>query len=543
MLYVFNQPIALPCDSEGNFLPPGALPPPRPVPVQGDWTPFDSEVQFMLAELLYRRAEVSATNINTLLEIWAQSLAEANQPAPFKSHEHMHAKIDASVLGDVPWQCFVVNLSADVDDHSPEWMRASYEVWYRDPDVVVTNMLSNPDFAGQFDLRPYINLDARGKRRWSNVMSGNIAWRHSVWRSLLSADVLMGTSGAWCTTSSLSSQTTLEQAMLTGIVQGWCPKCTVLSGGLELHAGCRTPSLTNKLIHLIDTKTLWTDYGINSGIVPFTSDFPRADIYEMISPDILHQVIKGTFKDHLVTWIGHYLSIEHGKTRGDAIMDDIDRRIAAVPPFPGLHRFPQGRRFKQWTGDDSKALMKVYLPAIVGHVPEEIVMCLSAFLDACYIIRRNDINSNVLSDLDAALGRFSDLHEHSLVHYWRQVEDFGAPGGLCSSITESRHITTVKKPWCPFQSLRSPGSDVTAGHAPLRYTSHPHVPERSRLNGNDSEGEDEDEGPVEGDIVMGHVTLARMYARQYPRDIDETFSAHRRAKSPLPDAGGCFLNS
>ena len=34
--------------------------------------------------------------------------------------------------------------------------------------------------------------------------------------------------------------------------------------------------------------------------------------------------------------------------------------IAAVPLFPGLRRFPQGRGFKQWTGDDSKALMKVH---------------------------------------------------------------------------------------------------------------------------------------------------------------------------------------
>ena len=39
---------------------------------------------------------------------------------------------------------------------------------------------------------------------------------------------------------------------------------------------------------------------------------------------------------------------------------DIDfTRISAVPPFPGLRRFPDGRDFAQWTGDDSKALMKV----------------------------------------------------------------------------------------------------------------------------------------------------------------------------------------
>lgn len=52
---------------------------------------------------------------------------------------------------------------------------------------------------------------------------------------------------------------------------------------------------------------------------------------------------------------------------------NIHRRIAAVPPFPGLRRFPEGRGFKQWTGDDSKALMKVRLVFVwlsgiyVGH--------------------------------------------------------------------------------------------------------------------------------------------------------------------------------
>lgn len=33
--------------------------------------------------------------------------------------------------------------------------------------------------------------------------------------------------------------------------------------------------------------------------------------------------------------------------------------IAIVPAFSGLRRFADGRGFKQWTGDDSKALMKV----------------------------------------------------------------------------------------------------------------------------------------------------------------------------------------
>lgn len=59
---------------------------------------------------------------------------------------------------------------------------------------------------------------------------------------------------------------------------------------------------------------------------PFTDDFPRADIHELLSPDLLHQLIKGTFKDHLVSWVEKYLIATHGQTRANEILADIDRR-------------------------------------------------------------------------------------------------------------------------------------------------------------------------------------------------------------------------
>ena len=44
-----------------------------------------------------------------------------------------------------------------------------------------------------------------------------------------------------------------------------------------------------------------------------------------------------------------------------SIIPQLLSRITLVPLFPGLRRFKQGQNFQQWTGNDSKAFMKVSL--------------------------------------------------------------------------------------------------------------------------------------------------------------------------------------
>jgi len=99
-----------------------------------------------------------------------------------------------------------------------------------------------------------------------------------------------------------------------------------------------------------------------------------------------------------------------------------------------------------------------------GYVHVDIIKTLNTFLDFCYIAHQNVLTEDSLNALDTALRRFHNYREifrvsgvcpdgfslprqHSLKHYHQHIKNFGAPNSLCSSITESKHITTVKKPW------------------------------------------------------------------------------------------------
>ncbi|KAG2118670.1 uncharacterized protein F5147DRAFT_742178 [Suillus discolor] len=251
-----------------------------------------------------------------------------------------------------------------------------------------------------------------------------------------------------------------EQCLLASIVQQWCAKCTARRKHFDEEDIMITPRshcLTKALIEALTSGELWEEYGIADNILPFTASFPQADIHELLAPDLLHQVIKGAFEDHLV-------EITYGKRRSKKILAEIDRRIAIVPSFPGLRRFPQGRDFNQWTGDDSKALMKVYLAAISGLIPDQMVHTIAVFMDFCYIVRCPYLDEADLAALDDSLqhfyqdrsifeetgvcpNRISLPHQHALKHYHQLIILFGAPNGLCSSITKSKHIDAVKEPW------------------------------------------------------------------------------------------------
>ncbi|KAF9007427.1 hypothetical protein BDQ17DRAFT_1388955 [Cyathus striatus] len=545
------------CDKEGHDLPDGS--PPLPIPADpeiGESTPaypFGSAEEFELADLLFKKIQMSASDINSLMDIWAR-FNDQNTPK-------LYDTIDSIPLGNILWQAFTVEYSGDIPDNAPSWMSQPYEVWFHDPLSVMEAQFGNSGLAKEIDFAPKQIKGKDGQRQYCDFMSGNWAWNqadeiardHPDTHGSVFAPVILGSDKTTVSVATGQNEYYLlyaslgnvqnhvrrahrdavavigflsipkthkqhaksaafrkfqrqlfhsslryilgalkpwmeepkitrcsdgyfyrviyglgpyiadypEQCLLVCIVSGWCAQCTAFPKDLDNdeNACLRSYDHTAETYIAADGKLtkLLDGYGIIADILPFTDDFPRADIYELLAPDILHQIIKGTFKDHLVDWVIKYIYDTHDtKQEAQCILDEIDKRIDVVPPFPGLHNFNQGRDFKQWTGDDSKALMKVFLPAIVGLVPDQVVHTLAAFLEFCYLVQHSIINEKTLLQIDHTREIFIETgvrdtislpRQHSVVHYRWLIQQFGAPNGLCSSITESKHIKAVKEPW------------------------------------------------------------------------------------------------
>ena len=123
---------------------------------------------------------MSAGNIDILMDLWALNMAKHDDLGPFLSYQQMYATIDNIKQGDAWWKSFRTSYAGGLGPNAPNWQLEDYKVWFRDLDIVIQNMLDNPDFDNQFDYAPYVELDKAGQRRWNEFMSGNFSWRHAV---------------------------------------------------------------------------------------------------------------------------------------------------------------------------------------------------------------------------------------------------------------------------------------------------------------------------------------------------------------------------
>jgi len=66
-----------------------------------------------MAEFLFQHVQMSAGNINMLLQLWAAGVATYDDSEPPSiNHGDIYDRIDAIPLGDVPWQQFDISYTS-----------------------------------------------------------------------------------------------------------------------------------------------------------------------------------------------------------------------------------------------------------------------------------------------------------------------------------------------------------------------------------------------------------------------------------------------
>ncbi|KAG1897043.1 uncharacterized protein F5891DRAFT_1130084 [Suillus fuscotomentosus] len=127
-----------------------------------------------------------------------------------------------------------------------------------------------------------------------------------------------------------------EQCLVACMKKSFCPKCRVHrdNRGEPLDSLLRDPDwMMTILEHKRSGRRVaaYTREGLHPVYHPFWADLPHANIFASVMLDILHQLHKGVFHDHLLKWCTDIA--------GEA---QIDERYRTMTNYPGLRYFSKG---------------------------------------------------------------------------------------------------------------------------------------------------------------------------------------------------------
>ncbi|KAG8737616.1 hypothetical protein FRC10_008018 [Ceratobasidium sp. 414] len=255
-----------------------------------------------------------------------------------------------------------------------------------------------------------------------------------------------------------------EQVTIACVRESRCPICWVPTeerGGLSKEYPLRDRRRTIDALG-----DHWNGYSRtinNLGIRPtrpFWIDLPHVNISTCLAPDLLHQLNKGVFGDHIIKWSTALLG-----------QNEMDRRTKGMPRFQKLRHFTRGISvISSWTGKEAKALGSTFLSVIAGYDNPKLVIAVRAILDFMYRAHQLELSEDDLAAMDHDLSEFHRVKDvfinprvrhlvkseghfnlipkiHMLMHYTYLIRELGAPNGYNTEITERLHIDCVKEPW------------------------------------------------------------------------------------------------
>ncbi|KAJ6559035.1 hypothetical protein B0H10DRAFT_1846098 [Mycena sp. CBHHK59/15] len=253
-----------------------------------------------------------------------------------------------------------------------------------------------------------------------------------------------------------------EQVLVTAVKTGDCPTCEVPRD--ELGEDTKFPLRDlESILAALDTldagPTIYAqvcaDVGIKPVYHPFWEGLPYTNIFQAISPDMLHQLYQGIVK-HLIAWLKECC--------GEA---EIDARCRRLPPNHNVRLFMSGiSNLSRVTGKEHDQISRFLMGIIIDvQLPENLdsgrlLAAVRGLLDFVYLAQYPMHTTETLSHLQNALQRFHDNKSifvdlgvrdnfnlpklHSCAHYIMYIKLFGTTDNYNTEYTEWLHINLAK---------------------------------------------------------------------------------------------------
>ncbi|KAI0690630.1 hypothetical protein BC835DRAFT_1280656 [Cytidiella melzeri] len=473
------------------------------------WGSFDSEEDWELAKWLV--TNVGHAQAESFLKL---GIVSARAGPAYTNKSKLYQAVDALPSGP-GWKCQELVQTGDLVDAEGRPLTESLELWFRDPIDCVRELLGNPMFKNLLAYAPErVYRDSQGRvRHIDETWTANWWWEvqdarrspsmhgtiligyipvgefdcfseqkrslaryqafHAAMKVILDSMVHAGKEGIFATCADQQVRRVHpilaayvadypEQCLVVGCMENCCPIGQIAPQNRGSHQFCaardqkeildllsshRNGTLTSELRQRFD------NLGLRAIHDPFWRDLPYADVFRAFTPDLLHQLHKGVFKDHLVKWCTELIS-----------EIELDKRYMSLPTLHGLRHFKSGiSGVSQWTGHEHKEMEKMFLALIAGGVDDEVVLAVRALLDFVYFSSfQSHTTTTTLAALKASLDNFHSYKDifihlgarnpphfnipkyHMLEHYVQLILDFGSADGFNTEWSERLHIDYAK---------------------------------------------------------------------------------------------------